>query len=38
MVKNSWDELPYLYKTISKIRKRGLFQMAALFFYKNNFA
>ena len=38
MVKKLWDEQPYLDKKISKIRKRGLFQMAALFFYKNNFA
>ena len=38
MLKNFWDELPYFYRQIFKLRKRGLFQMPALFFSKDNFA
>ena len=38
MLKNFWDELPYFYRQIFQLRKRGLFQMPALFFSKDNFA
>ena len=36
--KSLWDRLPYFYKQFLETRKIGLFQMPALFVYKNDFA
>ena len=38
MAKSLRDRLPYFYKQIFIKRKRGLFQMPALFLYKDDLA